>query len=401
MTRILYLTESFHPVFGGGERHIREVSTRLAASGMPTTVVARRGDRAWPEEERLDGVRVLRVPPPGPGRTGKYLMVPGALRALARERRSYDVIVVPGTRVLGSPALLLARGLGKRIVLQAEVNGELSGEIYTWGTPLDRPPYRRMVERVVALRNTLVRDADAFVAISLRIREEFLAAGVSAEKVFHIPHAVDTERFHPVSPEERAERRRRLGLPAGRTLVTYTGRLLKGKGLEILLEAFGAVAGEHPDAHLVFVGSGTGQALSVEAELVDRVRSAGLPERVTFTGRVDNVQDYLQASDIFAFPSIFEALGLSLVEAAACALPSVGSRTGGIVDIIDDGRSGLLFEPGEARGLAEALRALLADPVKRHAFGRSAREVARTRFDLEDCVDRYRALFRELGRRSA
>jgi glycosyltransferase involved in cell wall biosynthesis len=337
-------------------------------------------------------MRVLRVRPSGPARRGKYAMVPAALRALARERARYDVLIVPGTRVLGLPALLLARALRKRVVLQAEVNGEMSGEIYTWGTRAHRPAVRRVVGAAVALRNTLMRDADAWVAISQEIRRELLAAGVDEAKAVYIPHAVDTRRFVPATPAERLAHRARLGLPSDRTLILYTGRLLRGKGLDVLLDAFARVAPRHPLAHLVLVGSGAGQALSVEDALQELARAAGLGERVTFTGRVENVQDYLQASDIFAFPSLFEALGLSLVEAAACGLPCVGSRTGGIVDVIEPERSGFLCAPGDAAELARALEVLLADAGRREAFGRRGIAIARTRFDLEDSVARYRAL---------
>lgn len=392
LPRVLYLTESFHPVLGGGERHIREVGSRLAASGITVTVLARRADLAWPVQEWLDGVRVIRVPPPGPGRKGKYAMLPAALAALVRERTAYDVVIVPGTRVLGLPALLLARLLGKRVVLQAEVNGEMSGEIYTWGTPAHRPAVRRVVAAAVALRNTLMRDADAWVAISRAIRRELLAAGVPEAKTVYIPHAVDTSLFAPATAEERRPLRARLGLPLEATLITYTGRLLRGKGLEFLADAFGRVAARHPEAHLVVVGSGAGQVLSIEDELKARVRAAGLEHRVSFAGRVENVHDYLQASDVFAFPSLFEALGLSLVEAAACGLPCVGSRTGGIVDVIEDGRSGYLCSPGDVSGLAEALEALVRDPGRRETFGRVGLSIARTRFDLADSVERYRTL---------
>lgn len=394
--RILYLTESFHPVLGGGERHVREVGSRLAASGVSVTVVARRGDAAWPQEETLDGMRVLRVPPPGTGRSRKYAMVLPAMGVLRRERKSYDVVIVPGTRVLGLPALLLARALRKRVVLQAEINGEMSGEIYTWGTVAHLPAVRRAVAAGVALRNTLMRDADAWVAISREIRRELLRAGVPDAKAVYIPHAVDTARFAPASAGERRGLRRMLGLPESATLVVYTGRLLRGKGLETLVDAFARVASRHAQAHLLIVGSGAGQVLSVEQDLMARVRATGLAERTTFTGRVDRVEDYLKASDVFAFPSLFEALGLSLIEAAACGLACVGSRTGGIVDVIEQDKSGYLCTPGEAAALAEALDALLADPARRHAFGLRGIEIARARFDLADSVERYRALLTSL-----
>jgi glycosyltransferase involved in cell wall biosynthesis len=393
LPRVLFLTESFHPVLGGGERHIRELAGRLAATGLGTSVLTRRADASWPAQETIDGIRVLRVGPSGPGRSGKYRMVPGAVAALARERRSYDVVVVRGTRVLGVPGLLAARRHGKAVVLQPELNGEMSGEVFTWGTRFDRPPYRAVVRAATALRNRLFRDAEAFVAMSRAIEEEFLAAGAAREKVAYIPHGVDTARFRPADPAERDALRRQLDLPAGTPIVIYTGRLLRGKGLETLIDAF---AGLSEPAHLVLVGAGGDQSLSVEGELRGRVRAAGCAERVTFTGRVDAVEDFLRAADVFAFPSLFEALGLSLIEAAACALPAVGSRTGGIVDVIEDGASGILVSPGDPQPLREALASLLRDGSRRAAMGGRARQIARARFDLADSVSLYRALFAEV-----
>ncbi|MBI3932435.1 MAG: glycosyltransferase family 4 protein [Acidobacteria bacterium] len=399
MIRVLFLTESFHPVLGGGEQHIRTLATRLSASGMPCSVLTRRTDAAWPDEEVLDGVPVRRVPPSGAGRGGKYAMVPHAVRALVEERGSCDVLVVRGTRVLGLPGLLAGRALGLPLVLQAELNGEMSGEVYTWGTSLDGRAGRTVVRGAVAVRNLLLRDADAFVAMSRRIREEFVASGVPEERVAYVPHGVDTTRFRPASPEERRAVRRRLGWPETGEIVTYTGRLLRGKGLETLVDAFAAVAARRPRARLVLVGSGAGQVLSVEDELRERVRQAGLGGVVVFTGRVDAVEDCLRGSDVFAFPSVFEALGISLVEAAACGLACVGSRTGGIVDVIEEGRSGLLVAPGDTAGLSGALEALLSDEARRAALGERGRAVALGRFDFADSVERYRCLFLEVTSR--
>ena len=218
-------------------------------------------------------------------------------------------------------------------------------------------------------------------------------------RVAHLAHGVDTARYRPVDGAEKAALRRRLGLPDPARIVCYTGRLLRGKGLETLIAAFGRVAARDARAHLLLVGSGEGQALSVEGELKEQVAHAALEPRVSFAGRVDRVEDYLRSSDVFAFPSIFEALGISLIEAAACGLPAVGSRTGGIVDVIEDGQSGLLVEPGDAQALGAALERLLADEVERERMGRRAARIATTRFDFADTVVRYQGLFAEVARR--
>jgi len=400
LTRVLFLAESFHPVLGGGETHIRQLAAALVAAGDAATVVTRRGDAAWPAQDAVDGVRIVRVPPPGPGRTGKYLMVPAAWRAARREASRHDVLVVRGTRVLGLPGLLAARQAGCPVVMQPEINGELDGEAFTWGQPWAEGVAGRLARFALRLRNPWLRDADALVAMSARIADEARACGVAAERVALIRHGVDTVRFRPAADGEVAALRGALGLPAG-TLAVYTGRLLRGKGLEDLLGALAAVADELPALHLVLVGSGAGQALSVEAELRARAAAPPLAGRVTFAGRSERVEDWLRAADLFVFPSLYEALGISLVEAQACGLPAVACRTGGIVDVVEHGRSGWLVEPGDARELAAALRRLATDAGERREMGKQSRAVAVARFDARDSFSRYRALFAGLSPRPA
>jgi glycosyltransferase involved in cell wall biosynthesis len=396
LTRVLFLAESFHPVLGGGETHVRRLGSALVAAGDAATVVTRRAERAWPAEERVDGIRVVRVPPPGPGRTGKFLMLPAALRALVREAPDHDLLVVRGTRVLGLPGLVAARLSGVPVVMQPEINGELSGEAWTWGKAWAGGPAARLARGATALRNRWLRDADAFVAMSRAIREEMLAAGVPGQRIALLPHGVDTERFRPAATAEKVALRRELGLPGG-VLAVYSGRLLRGKGLESLLQAFAAVADTALGLSLLLLGAGEGQALSIEDELRRSVAERGLGARVAFAGRVERVEDYLRAADLFVFPSVFEALGIALVEAAACGLPAVASRTGGIVDVVEEGSSGWLVAPGDAAALADALLRLASDAALRSRMGHEARSIALARFDERDGIDRYRALFREVS----
>jgi glycosyltransferase involved in cell wall biosynthesis len=396
---VLFLTESFHPVLGGGETHIRRLAGRLVASGWRATVVTRRSEPDWPAHDAVDGAAVVRVGPPGPARRGKYLMVPAATAALVRRRQPFDVLVVRGTRVLGLPGLLAARWRGTPVVLQPEINGELSGDAYTWGTSWARPPWSTAVRAAVAARNHWMRDADAFVAMSRAIEHEMLRARVPGEKVAYLPHGVDTARFAPATAAEKAVLRRELGLAPDAAVIAWTGRLLRGKGLETLLAAFARLAAADARPLLVLVGSGEGQALSVEADLRARAQEPSLAGRVVFAGGVADVAPWLRAADVFAFPSEFEALGLSLLEAGACGLACVATRTGGIVDVVEDGRSGLLVEPRDADGLAEALRRLIADDALRAALGVEARATVRERFDEGTSAESYRVLFTELLRR--
>jgi glycosyltransferase involved in cell wall biosynthesis len=304
------------------------------------------------------------------------------------------VLVVRGTRVLGLAGLLAARARGAAVVMQPETNGELSGEAFTWGKAWSDGIPGDAVRGAVALRNRLLRDADAFVAMSRLIRDEMVAAGVPGERIRLLPHGVDTTRFRPADAEERASLRARLGLPAG-ILAVYSGRLLRGKGLETLVDALAEPA-VPAELTAILVGSGEGQALDATEALRRQVAERGLDGRVVFAGRTDRVEDYLRAADLFVFPSIFEALGIALVEAAACGLPAVASRTGGIVDVVEDGGSGILVPPGDASSLARGLAALARDAGRREAMGERARDVALDRFDERDVLEGYRALFREV-----
>ena len=238
--------------------------------------------------------------------------------------------------------------------------------------------------------------------MSRRIREEMLAAGVPAEKVAHIPHGVDTARFHPPSAEERRAARARFGLPAEACVIAYTGRLLRGKGLEDLLAAFARVAAEVP------VRTSPDRGLRGRPGPVGgggparRGRARDLAARVTFTGRLDDVAAALRAADVFAFPSVYEALGLSLIEAAATGLPAVGARTGGIVDVIEDGASGWLVAPGDVAELAARLRALALDAEARARLGARGRARSpRAASASARALVRYRALLGEVVGRGA
>ena len=182
------------------------------------------------------------------------------------------------------------------------------------------------------------------------------------------------------------------------TLIVYTGRLIEGKGLETLLAAMKSLS-DLPSWHLALVGSGSGQVISVEESLRKEADAEALRGRITFTGRVDNVAQYLQTADIFAFPTLDEALGMSAVEAQACGLPAVASRTGGVPDIIEDKVTGFLVPPGEAGPLADGLRVLLKDSDLRSRMSAAARARMKERFAYDTMVVRYAEMFRSLSAR--
>jgi glycosyltransferase involved in cell wall biosynthesis len=132
------------------------------------------------------------------------------------------------------------------------------------------------------------------------------------------------------------------------------------------------------------------------AELEELARSLGLGGAVLFAGYRPNPERFLAAMDVFVLPSRAEAMPLVIPEAWAAGRPVVASRVGGIPELIEDGKTGLLIEPGDVDGLAVRLRRLLADPPAARELGRAGRELARTRYDVTAMTGAYDRLYREL-----
>ncbi|MGH7572000.1 MAG: glycosyltransferase family 4 protein [Gemmatimonadota bacterium] len=394
--RLLLLLETYHPEIGGGESQGRLLAEGLMEGGIPVTVLTRRSQRDLPRRETVGGVPVRRVGPAGRGRVRKWgllLTVPPALWAM---RGSCDVLLVAGFRILGLPAILIGKAGGKTCLLKAESNGEMSGAFYgpglaRWGLSPSSPLVRLLVNG----RNAFLRRADAFVSTSSEIARELRAGGVPPDRIVTIPNGVDTGRFRPVVGDGKRALRIRLGLPPDATIAAYSGRLVSYKGLPTLLRAWRDILPDHPGALLLLVGAGGADLHNCEEELKRYVEENGMQESVVFTGFVEEVDPWLQAADLFVFPTEEEAFGIALIEAMACGLPSVTTSTGGIPDIVTHDRDALVVEPGALAPLREAIRRLLDDPELAARLGAEARRTVVRKFSREAVVDRYAELIHD------
>ncbi len=234
------------------------------------------------------------------------------------------------------------------------------------------------------------RYTDKFIAISKDILNRLLKEGFSEDKIINIPNGVDTEMFCPMLKMEAEALRKKFGFNEEKVFL-YSGRLVEGKGLDLLVRAIKKVAKEYKDILLVFIGSG-----DYQEKIPDMASSYGLEDFVKIEGTVDNVQEYLNASDIFVFPSLSEGMPNSLLEAMACGLPVVASRIGGVVDIVEDGKSGILFEPGDVNGLANAMIRLLNDEELRKRLGEEAKKRVVENFSIDKVAGEYIKLYNRL-----
>jgi glycosyltransferase involved in cell wall biosynthesis len=395
--RVFLLTETYYPVAGGGETQARVLAEGLAASGWSVTVVTRRSDRALPARETCGWVTIYRLPPAGGGRWRKWGLLVTAVWALWALRGQYDLVLVSGFRIVGLAAVLVSRWYGKVCILKADSLGEMSGDFFTAGlAQVGLKPSALPFIPFLRLRNAALRRADAFIAISTAVADELLASGIPTERIRFIPNSVDLSRFQPLDEEARSDLRRRLALPADEQVVVYTGRLVSYKGLTLLLEVWRRIQARFPGSRLLLVGEGGLDMHNCEAELRAFVAEHDLRATVSFAGRVDNVHQYLQAADIFVFPTENEAFGISLLEAMACGLAVIGTAVGGVRDLICHNQNGLLIPPCDGPALEQALHTLLADPSRRTALGQAALAAVQGRYAEPAVVAQYTTLFSEI-----
>ncbi len=201
---------------------------------------------------------------------------------------------------------------------------------------------------------------------------------------------VDTERFRP-DGAARERIRQAHGMPGGALVFLYLGRINRDKGLLELALAFAEVGGDHPNLHLLLVGPDE-ESLRAKLTAAAGARAA----RLHCVDLTDRPQEYFAAADVFCLPSHREGFGTTVIEAAATALPAIGSSIYGITDAIVDGETGLLFPAGNALQLARCMRTLVADPSLRASMGVKARQRALRDFSSPVVTAALLAFYRKL-----
>jgi glycosyltransferase involved in cell wall biosynthesis len=228
------------------------------------------------------------------------------------------------------------------------------------------------------------RAVDGVAAISAGVADALARGGVARERIVIIPSGVDCAHFAPPDASVRAQARAHLDLRGDDLAIGTVGALSERKGHHVLLEAMALALGEADKAvearqlRALIAGAGP-----LEPALAAEIRRRGLESRVRMLGHVGDIRTLLWALDIFVMPSLKEGLGIAVLEAMACGLPLIASAVGGMPEAVDDGLTGMLVRPGNARILAEAITQLGAAPERREAMGVAGRARAVARFGIE------------------
>ncbi|MFG2571282.1 glycosyltransferase [Streptomyces sp. NPDC048481] len=362
-TRVLHLTQ---PVDGGVARVVTDLARAQLAAGLHVTVAC----------------------PAGP--------LDGPLRALGAQVRHWAASRSPGPSLPGE-VRRLARLLDEvrpDLVHAHSAKAGLAGRLALRGRiPTVFQPHAWSFEAVDGTTAALAlrwerfgaRWADRLLCVSDAERATGERARI-AGRWSVVPNGIDTGRFHP-APVDTVRAALLPGLDAAAPLVVCVGRLCRQKGQDVLLRAWDAVARRTPGARLVLVGDGP------EAERLRR----GAPESVLFTGSVADAVPWYQAADLVVLPSRWEGMALAPLEALACGRAVVVTDVDGARESLPDALASRCLVPADdPSALADAVTALLLDPLLRESLGHQGRRHVLATHDVRHTAERVAVVYREL-----
>ncbi len=347
--------------------------------------------------EEVDGLAFYRspVPPAGPAGLNEWRLMRATeqrLEALVRELKP-DVIHAHSPVLNAIPAIRVGRRLGVPVVY--EIRAFWEDAAVDHGTTSEGSLRYRVTR---ALETWAIKRVAHVFTICDGLRQDILARGVPESRVTVIPNAVDVDGFQlSGAPDESLKAG--LGL-AGKTVVGFVGSFYAYEGLDLLLEAFPALIGRHPDLRLLLVWCGP-----QDANLKAQAQRLGVADKVIFTGRVPHAQvsRYYDLIDLLVYPRHSMRLTelvtpLKPLEAMAQGRIFAASSVGGHRELIRDGETGRLFAAGDAAALAATVSEMLSDrqhwPAMRQAGRRFVEDVRNWRNSVRNYVAVYDALTR-------
>lgn len=358
---------------GGAEMGILKLIEGLGKSQFEQRICTTRGFNADFVRSKLSGDKVYVA-----GSADLKLQFP--LFRLARIMREYRPHIVHSRNWGGLEAVVAAKLAGVPVVVHSEHGYEV--DMFA-GLPLRQRLFRKMAYGM----------ADAVFALTRELRDfHSRQAWIHPQRMGVIYNGVDTKRFAPCT-KTRIATRAEFGFPPDSFVVGSVGRLVPIKDYLTLLKAAAKLKESGIDVRVLLVGSGP------ERAKLQKAASDWLDGRVLFAGDSDRIPEMLNTMDTFVLPSLGEGMSNTVLEAMASGLPVIATKVGGNPEIVDDGRTGWLFTPGDVQWLADKLKVLASDRALIHRVGTAARERAIESFSLDRMLENYRSFYLDLAAR--
>lgn len=353
---------------GGIERRILAVLPRLDPEKFRPRLVCIRERGVLADELEKAGVPVEVCPL-------RSRLSPLGIRRLAALMRRWKIDIVHAHMYRSSVPATIAARLAKVPVVIAQVHN-----MATWETARQR-----------RLDRFLCRWRSAVVAVSESVRQDIIEnLSLAPEKVRVVYNGIEIERFDDPSLREPA--RAALGLGPKDVAIIYHGRLVAQKNPEALVKIACEIGRRHRDVVVLVAGDGPRRA-----DLERLAAEKGATKHIRFLGRREDIPALLQASDIYALPSLKEGFSNALLEAMAAGLPVVATDVGGNAEAVEHGRSGWIVPARDDGQFLSAVADLVDHPQERARMAAEAKNRARV-FSLENMVRNVEALYTDLAR---
>lgn len=380
--RVLMYTAYFDPEYSGAALQALTLARELRRCGHHVEFVTNR----WPglaDHGELDGFVVRRVEPGRWRKHREFRLWFNLACYVWKRRHDFDILHSHGAYY----SCAIVGPLSKLAGLKSLVKASLAND--------DLLDLNRLF--VGFIHRLMLRQVDAYVAISHDLIREFEAGQLDAGKIRYLPNGVDIDRFFPIDPGRRALLRDRLGMPADRPIVLYVGVLDQRKNIQWLVEEWVKHGGFGTNGLLLAVGppSRDDRDRDLRNRLSELARE--YPEYFVVRNYSADIVPYYQCADVLVLPSLKEGLPNVVLEAMACGLPCVAARASGSRELVVDDQTGYTYAHGVEEEMAEAVRRCLSPLGAR--LGANARKMAVESYGIPVIGSKYGALYQELLRR--
>jgi glycosyltransferase involved in cell wall biosynthesis len=369
--KVLMVTPSFHPITGGTETMVRNLSKEINKLGVHVDILTFNMDRKWDPKwrkkiEKIDGITVFKVP------------ALNWLPIVHSPRINFEINLVPGRF-----AYLLK---DYDIIHFHEV--EFSFPIFSYFVKKPKILHLHGIrldyfKRYHLSRFILKTSADLYLSLSKKMKNELITLGIPQDKIVCFPNAVDSKIFQPK------------GKKSDNTLL-YVGRIVQRKGLHVLLKCLNYLKNS---VDLKIIGPiDCDRDYSQNILRLIEIENQKGKHKIRYLGTVDYptlIEEYQKAS-IFVLPSFFEPFGVVLLEAMACGTPVVSTHTGGTPEIVKTGENGILVPVNNPVKLAKAIDYLLENKDARIKFGKAARKTVIDNFSIEVVVKKLCTIYEKM-----
>ncbi len=367
-------------IYGGAEQQCLRLSRSLRERGCDVAILAASRSRQFPEEETIEGVRVVRFPSRhSPDHGGRHVLstIKWTIEVyswLRKHRHEIEVVHVHQGKLHVLPALLAQAWLGLPFVVKC-------------GSAEEQFDYLRMTKKSGGYGGSVLRQitkrCSAHIAISARIAEQMRQIGIPGGRIRNIPNGIDIDKF-PFEPSRRAN---------GSKTFIFLGRLVDEKQPLLMLRCFAELL-RSDDRHQLIV-AGDGPLLEAMRSLV---RENDLGDGIQMVGRLDDVGPAVSQAHFFLLPSKNEGMSNALLETMSVGVIPIASAVSGSTDIVRHGENGFLFERDDEAAFIDCLQsAACMSDARWQTMRQAARSTVVAEHVMADIAGTYVDLYQSLG----